>query len=195
LLNNKDLKMREEKNRSLLIWVIVALAVLNISTLGTILYQRYSYNKNLKLQSLQTPPGRQYGGTLRDEYFSDRLNFSQMQLEQFRKFNPDFRKNAQTINFRLSELRNEMITEMGKSNYDTTRLNELSDLIGYQHSTLKRLTYNYYLDIRNICDSQQQQLLEDLFAETLMYDRNPGNQGGGRNRMRNRGGMHRGWNR
>ena len=182
-----------ERNHSLLVWVIVALAVLNISTFGTIFYQRYSFNKNLKLQTLQSPPGRQYGGTFSDDYFSDRLNFSQLQLEQFRKFNPEFRENVMEINFRLSELRNEMISEMGKANYDKNRLDELSDLIGTQHSALKRLTYNYYLDIRNICDSQQQQQLNTLFAETLMYDRNPGNKGGG-NRMRYRGGRHGRWN-
>ena len=60
-----------------------------------------------------------------------------------------------------------MLSEMAADNYDTIRLNTLSDSIGYLHADLKKVTYKYYLDIKNICDQQQQQKLEQLFAECL----------------------------
>jgi Spy/CpxP family protein refolding chaperone len=186
--------MREEKNRSLLIWVIVALALLNISTLGTILYQRYSFNRSLKAETVRNATANPNYGTFSGNYFGESLNLTPEQLSEFRRFDPRFREKVMEINFSLSELRNEMLGEMTKSKVDTGKLDELSEMIGALHSDLKKLTYNYYLDFRSICDPQQQQLLEALFAETLMYDRNPGNRGG-RNRMRYRGGMHRGWNR
>jgi Spy/CpxP family protein refolding chaperone len=186
--------MREEKNRSLLIWVIVALALLNVSTLGTILFQRYNYNRSLRSETLRPAPANQNYGNLSGSYFGGSLNLTPEQQREFQKFDPLFRAEVREINFSLSELRNEMLVEMTKTEVDTEKLDELSEMIGSLHSDLKKLTYNYYLDLRSICDPQQQQVLEALFAETLMFDRNPGNQGA-RNRMRNRGGMHRGWNR
>jgi hypothetical protein len=185
--------MREEKNRSLLIWLIVALALLNISTLGTILYQRYSFSKSMKAETVRYATANSNYGTFRGTYFGESLNLNPDQLSEFRKFDPIFREKIMEINYSLSGLRNEMLVEMSKSEVDKGKLDELSEMIGACHSDLKKLTYNYYLDLRNICDPQQQQLLEALFAETLMYDRNPGNMGG-RNRMRNRGGRHGGWN-
>ncbi|HAM09557.1 MAG: hypothetical protein A2X05_01290 [Bacteroidetes bacterium GWE2_41_25] len=186
--------MREEKNRSLLIWVIVALALLNVSTLGTILFQRYTYNRSLRAETVRSATANPNYGTFSGNYFGESLNLTPEQQSEFRKFDPRFREKVKEINFSLSELRSEMLGEMTKSEVDTEKLDELSEMIGKRHSDLKKLTYKYYLDLRSICDPQQQQLLETLFAETLMYDRNPGSQGG-RNRMRNRGGMHRGWDR
>jgi hypothetical protein len=184
--------MRTERNHSWLLWAVVALAVLNLSTLGTIFYQRFNYNKKLKEQALQSssviPAGMGFGRN----YFIEPLGLSPEQLNEFHKFDPEFSENVIAVNYRLSELRNEMISEMTKPEYNAERLNELSDLIGAEHSTLKKLTYKYYLDIRSICKSQQQKTLDTVFAATLMNDRNPGYRGRGQ-RMRNRG-RHQGWN-
>jgi hypothetical protein len=63
-----------------------------------------------------------------------------------------------------------MLTEMASAKSDTTKLNMLSDSIGYMHSRLKKLTYKYYLDIKIICNKEQQQKLEQLIREMFAND-------------------------
>ena len=63
-----------------------------------------------------------------------------------------------------------MLTEMSEKNCDTNKLNLLSDSIGYLHADLKKLTYKYYLDFKNICNEQQQEKLEQLFGEMFSSD-------------------------
>ncbi len=174
--------MKDERKYSILVWVTVALVVLNLSTLATIFFNRYKDSKNE-----ESAPGRTAVSASRQErfsgrYFREHLNLNPEQLDEFQKFNPVFRKNAREINIRLSEMRSEMLDEMAGKDIDTARLNELSDSIGLMHSNLKKLTYRYYLDMRKICSPEQYPLLEEMFSETF----NEGMPGGRGNMMRNR---------
>lgn len=176
--------MTTERRQSILTWAVVALILLNLSTLGTIFYQR---QKGLKidLKSGQEGMTMQGQGNFSGRYFHDRLNLSSEQISEFQKFNPGFRKEAREINRKLMELRNSMLNEMAQEESDTNILNSLSDSIGICHSQLKKITYGYYLNLKNICTNSQQEQLEELFAETFSID----DQRGNRNRSRNRGRM------
>lgn len=55
----------------------------------------------------------------------------------------------------------------------------LSDSIGYLHSNLKKLTYRYYIDIKSICNQEQQKKLEQLFGEIFASDMHMGQNGKG----------------
>jgi len=63
---------------------------------------------------------------------------------------------------------------------DTSMLSALSDSIGYLHSDLKKLTYMYYLEIKGICDPEQQKKLEQLFGEAFSNDASTGTRAGER---------------
>jgi hypothetical protein len=60
--------------------------------------------------------------------------------------------------------------EMSTGSSDTSRLNQLCDSIGQVHASLKKYTYKYYLDIKNICDKQQKVKLEQMFDEMFAGD-------------------------
>ena len=72
-----------------------------------------------------------------------------------------------------------MLTEMAKKNSDNNKLNMLSDSIGYLHSNLKKLTYRYYIDIKSICNQEQQKKLEQLFGEIFASEMHMGQNGKG----------------
>lgn len=173
-----------EKRQSILILTVVALIILNISTLGTILYQRHREVKKSQEtgQEGMTMKGQE---NFSGRYFRERLNLSNEQMNEFQKFNPGFRKEAREINARLMELRSRMLEEMAKKESDINILNSLSDSIGLFHSSLKKITFRYYLNLKNICTDSQEQQLEELFTETFSSDV----QRGYRNRFRNRGRM------
>lgn len=185
--------MKTENSHSILIWAVVALVVLNLSTLATIFYQRRAdfiaptvdageINSNT-VSSADKFSGR---------YFRDKLQLTTEQMHEFQKINPEFRNEARVINIRLEELRHSMLDEMVSSEPDTMKLNELSVAIGDQHMELKKITFRYYLDLKGICNYDQQVLLKALFSETFVNDsRMDSINRGGKGNRRYRGGFNK----
>ncbi|HEX2933870.1 MAG TPA: periplasmic heavy metal sensor [Bacteroidales bacterium] len=162
--------MNTENKRSWMIWAIVVLAVMNLSILGTILYHQYQTNKETvstdQAQGQLETDAEKFSG----RYFRDKLNLNGDQMEQFRAINPVFRQQARAITMELASIRKQMLAEMAANNSDTTKLNALSDAIGQLHSHLKKLTYRYYLDMKGICNTEQQKQLEQLFTDMFTND-------------------------
>jgi len=164
---------------------------MNITTLITVLYHK---NQVFHKEVAAIPDSTKseiasvlYSG----RYFRNELNLSNEQMYKFSQFNPEFRQEVRLINLKLAEKRQEMLVEMAEKNSDKNRLNMLSDSIGYLHASLKKVTYMYYLNFKNICNQEQQKKLEQLFSEmfnndTQMLQYGRGGPGGRRFGWRNR---------
>lgn len=171
--------MKTENRRSVLVWAIVVLAVMNISTIATVVYH--------KTQSFKAEVGSASGTKLTEtdsekfsgRYFRDQLNLSSEQMDKFKFINPAFRPKARSITLELASKRKEMLLEMAAVQSDTARLNAYSDTIGQLHSELKKITYRYYLEIKSICDPEQQKKLEQIFSEMFSNDSSMGSSGKG----------------
>ncbi len=179
--------MKTENKYTLMGWAIVLLAVMNFSTLATIMYHKYQSDKaetSLAAGQKQLEADSQrFSG----RYFRDQLNLSSDQMYKFKEINPVFRPKARSITIELAEKRKQMLIEMSVVKSDTVRLNALSDSIGHLHSNLKKITYRYYLDIKNICDPEQQRKLEQIFGEMFANDAPMGFPGKGGPRGRQQG--------
>jgi len=176
--------MKTENKHSVMIWAIVVLAVINVSTIATVVYyQRQSVGEEVLATSGPNQPevnAEQFTG----RYFREHLDFNEEQMEKFRKINPLFRPKVRDITVGLNLKRKQMLREMSAVKSDTSLLNALSDSIGYLHSDLKKLTYMYYLEIKGICDPEQQKKLEQLFGEVFSDDASIGAPGRGAQRGR-----------
>lgn len=179
--------MKTENRHKLLIWAIVVLALMNISTLVTILYNRShtgtSEAESVTGQKQLEADSEKFSG----RYFRDELNLNDEQMNKFREINPTFRPKARMITYELAEKRKQMLLEMSDVNSDTLRLNALSDSIGQLHSNLKRLTYRYYMAVKTICDTEQQKKLEQIFGEVFTNDAPMGRPGIGGPKGRQQG--------
>jgi Spy/CpxP family protein refolding chaperone len=170
--------MKEENKRSIMVWAIVVLAVMNVTTLATLLYHQYRSGISVTGTKQLEANTEKFSG----RYFRDQLHLSSDQVDKFREVNQGFRPQARAITMELAQKRNQMLVEMASVKSDTAKLNMLSDSIGYLHSRLKKLTYKYYLDIKDICNKEQQQKLEQLVREMFVNDAPMGFPG--------KGGMH-----
>jgi hypothetical protein len=159
----------ENKNRWMF-WAIVALAILNISTLITLVYHKNQVIERIAVATPDSVKSETASVLYSGRYFRDELNLSNEQMTKFSKFNPQFRQDARAINIKLAAKRHEMLVEMAEKNSDKNRLNQLSDSIGYLHASLKKVTYMYYLNFKNICNQDQQKKLEQLFGEMFNSD-------------------------
>jgi len=179
--------MKTENKSNWMFWAIVLLAVMNVATIITVIYNRkQALNEKDVVEKSKFQPeltSVSYSG----RWFRDQLNLNSEQMERFAEFNPAFRENVRNINMDLNLLRQKMLSEMASEKCDTIRLNTLSESIGIVHANLKKVTYKYYLDIKNICDQQQQEKLEQLFGGMFASDGRMGQYGKGGQQGRRRG--------
>jgi len=164
----------------LMVGAVVILAVINLATGLTIVIQRTKSEGDISV----TDPGPaafeneslRYSG----RYFRDQLGLSKSQMMKFAEFNSIFRQQARDINYSLNRNRLRMLDEMSATRSDVLRLNILSDSIGLLHADLKKLTYNYYFDLKNICDEKQQEKLKQMFMGVFDAAIHPRQYGYGR---------------
>jgi hypothetical protein len=180
--------MRAVNRNNWMAWAIAVLAVMNLATLLTLVYHRNKFVKKEEVAIPYQPKSVNASVKYSGRYFRDELNLSYDQMKSFSEFNPEFRQAAMAINRDMAEKRHGMLIEMAKNNCDTNRLNVLSDSIGYLHAALKKSTYKYYINIKNICNRQQQIKLEHLFGEMFNNDIQMGQNGRG-----GQGGRRYGW--
>ena len=143
-----------------LIGIIVILAATNLSMGLSFWYHRQQEIKDAETISAQQDkmPSEQ-----RARFFRDQLHLSPDQLDVFRELNRDFNRSARRESDELEQLRLDMVEEMGKSSPSQERLDSIAREVGGHHSELKEITMNYYLKMKAVCDSAQQEKLKEIF--------------------------------
>jgi len=171
--------MKATNNCKHLIWAVIVLAVLNLATISSIIYHRYRPMESVVTDSQGQVQASDESIRYSGRFFREQLNLSREQMNWFSEYNPVFRQQIQQINAELSRKRYQMLEEMSASKSDTLKLNQLSDTIGILHASLKKVSFEYYLSLKQICDPDQQAKLELLFSEMFAGDEHMQNSGRG----------------
>lgn len=150
--------MARKNTYRILIWMVVILAATNLSMGISFWYHKQQDKKAAKEQQQVEMPSEQ-----RTRFFREQLNLQPEQVNSFRELNRNYNRSARLISDQLTNLRIDMVEEMGKADVDTTKLYAISTEIGALHKNLKDLTVNYYLDMKEVCNTQQQEKLKEIF--------------------------------
>jgi Spy/CpxP family protein refolding chaperone len=162
----------------LLTWAVVLLVVLNLTTVGTLLYHKYNETTDNTPVVLSSGGG---GSMLNGRFFRQTLGFNAEQMDVFREANRKFRPRANKIVFQIDSLKGEMFSELKKTKPDMVKLNELEAETGTLHAELKKETNQFYLKIKTVCTPRQLEQLQITF--TPLY-RTPACDGQGMGRGR-----------
>ncbi len=156
--------MITQNNNKSLITTIVFLSLFSLSTIGTIVYHIYFTEEGTSevVAEQIDVPDKGLG-----RFFRQQLNLTHKQHIQFRKFRQQFHKKANVVTDELQLKRNEFMDELGKDSSDTDKLHQLSLEIGALHAELKHLTFEYYLQMKNICNKEQQEKLHTIFQSMM----------------------------
>lgn len=147
------------KTNKIQLWIIVLLTILNLSTIGAIIYHRYEDRKNnegIIFDNTQKNP-------INGKYFRKIIKFDNRQMKIFRNANREFQPKAHLLISQIDSLKIEMFKELNKETTDTLILNKLSSRIGENHKELKKITNTFYLKIKATCDSTQYTELKKTF--------------------------------
>ncbi|TLX75366.1 periplasmic heavy metal sensor [Labilibacter sediminis] len=144
-------------------WGFYSLLFVVLTTVVTLFVINKQEIKHQKLMEQVEP--RQYGW---GRYYREQLNLNQEQHIKFREYRRTFHPIAHGIADEMTQVREKIFEELNSKHPDSLRLNKLSDKIGELHSSLKKHTNKYYLDMKNICNEEQQVKLYAIFQ--LMND-------------------------
>jgi len=153
----------------ILSWLVAALTILTLSTLITVFYRLNTDSPepddvNIDLDSV----------VMTGVNFRQVLQLTPRQTDEFRELNREFRLIAREINHSLDLARTKMFDELQKLNPDMKTCTMLSTEIGRLHEELKLETCRFYLEMKQICDDEQEAKLRDLFDPVFRANLSPG---------------------
>jgi hypothetical protein len=157
----------------ILTWSVILLVVLNMSTIGTIVW-RNSEEVRDQDSLVVVSEGSRFTG----RHFRNTLDFDEEQMKVFREANRRFQPRSHTIIYRIDSLKNKMFDELQHVKPDSLILDSLSLQIGAQHTALKRETIRFYQQIKAVCSPEQQARLGTVF-KPLFRNESIGNRRGG----------------
>lgn len=154
--------MNTKTKKTLLIGTIIILIVINLSALSTIYYKN-------KIQPQQQNRMINMNDEIRikgmHRFIKEELNLTENQFEVFQNASRNNMIKSQEILSKLDDKRVEMMNEIGKRNPDSEILDKIAHDIGDLHYELKRLTINHFLQLKEICNDDQQENLHRIFMQ------------------------------
>ncbi|HBB90231.1 MAG: hypothetical protein A2X22_13950 [Bacteroidetes bacterium GWF2_49_14] len=160
------------KKQNLLIGLVLFLVVTNVATILTVARHINKQDKGFITNRASAMAGDTAGvpGTQRVKYMAEQLGLSSDQQDSFRNATWEYGRKAQGISQKMSRLRDLLLIEMDKDTPDTTRLSQLSEQIGFQHTNLKKLSVDHYLVLKSFCMDDQKKELFEMFEKVLKPD-------------------------
>lgn len=162
--------MDTKTKKSLLIITIILLIVINVSALATIYYNSKIKTKKLtEMNNLKEEV--QIKGMHR--FIRDELKLSDEQFQQFKEIARTNMIIAHGIALELNEKRTEMMNEIAKENPNSKILDDIASDVGSLHYELKKTTISHFLELKEICNEDQQESLQKIFMQMIRdQDRN-----------------------
>lgn len=105
---------------------------------------------------------------VKEKHFSEcflqkKLRFDDTQMNVYEQALQTFQPKVDSIKKELELLKRESFVELKKEKVDMQHLDSLSNAIGMQHVKMKNAINEFYLTIKNVCNPNQIEELEELF--------------------------------
>jgi len=157
--------MNTQTKKHLITGFIIFLIIINIVALSTIIYRNKTTPQPIDNDYVQFRQNIDEHGMYR--FFRDELQLTPEQFVRFRDINEKNRQQSREIARALHNKRLEMVQEISKENPDTEKLDQIAREIGTLHYELKRNTYHHFIDLKELCNKEQQEHLQHLFMRMI----------------------------
>ncbi|MDA3954351.1 MAG: hypothetical protein PF485_11955 [Bacteroidales bacterium] len=175
--------METKTKKTLFISTMILLIAINISALSTIYFHNRIQTKKFAEMKNMKDEVRIQG---MHRFIKEELKLTDKQFEQFKEISRTNMRATHNITLKLNKKRNFMMNEIAKVNPDQESLDEIAKDIGLLHYELKKSTINHFLELKKICNNEQQEDLQKLFMHMTQDQDNlrkkPRKQGRNRNR-------------
>ena len=135
------------KSQKILIAGLILMVVVNICTLGFIIYK--SQHKHYR-----NDHGERFGSP--GKFLSERLHLSAAQEASLDKLRKENERKMSVLRARKDSLRKQSFELIKKDVYDVSRADELANEIGNCHKEMEKQMAAYFMSIKSLCTKEQQ---------------------------------------
>jgi hypothetical protein len=172
-------------NSKALLWVIIALLILNLAAFTTVIIQRKTQTAASPVMTRSFPGGMRPGIYLREE-----LDLDEEQYAQFTHAREQYQLTTHQTHLRLKAKRKDFLNALFEGNADSAFMKITCDSIGLLHTRLVEESGAYYHTLRALCRENQVGKLNAFFSRVVIEEGNTrmphrGAIRGGRGRMVN----------
>jgi len=154
---------REYKNKKrILIGIIIALILMNLSALGTWGYQKIKNNKNYKVEKERSNFHSKGREDRIKQYVKRELKLNESQAVLYCKSMDENFLETKIMVDKISNCKREIIDQTLSENPDTVKLSQLCDSLGSYHKEMQLSLNKHFLEVKKSLDTTQKAKLKEI---------------------------------
>ena len=158
------------KDRFLIV-VIIFLFILNLFTLGYLMFERKplppGMNERERFEQSENDPGKQDKNRPQrpDKLIINRLKFNEAQIKQFEELKKEHRMHIELLQDSSRRFHDEYFGLLKNPAADSVKANALLNKIAQNQIEIDKVTYIHFEKIKAICDPSQKELFNSFIDE------------------------------
>lgn len=148
-------------------WIVIILTLINLASLGTIIYKTSCHKHPRKFIQKDDRPGRGEGG------FWYKLNLDTFQRTKFRELGKVYYDSMKVLWNDRKIIASQIADELKKETSDTTLIFSLCNEMGKNYTEQKRASVRHILDLKLQCRPEQLVKLDSMYYFLLIGPENP----------------------
>ena len=156
-------------NKRFVIWTIIILVILNLFTLSAFWFTRI-FNI-LPIQPIAMHEFHDINRNQGDKFMEKELNLSEEQKKKFEESREKHHNQSKALHEEIYVLKEQLIDELFSTEVDSSKIKTLSEEIGMKQTELEMQNNTHILELKSICNPDQQEKLSMLFNEMLKRSR------------------------
>ena len=148
-------------------WAIGILIVLNLLTISLFWYREY------KSQSFERREPKMEKQFRHERLLKKELGFSQEQIDKYKKLSANFFEKTRQHRTSIDILKHQVFDQVFNETPDSKKVDELGKQLGQLESELSNIVFQHFLQVKTICNLDQQQKMQVLFKDLFRRSRPP----------------------
>lgn len=167
--------MEIKKQKHLLLSLVIILAILNLGTIGYLLYQKGS---STHAENLEAPPPQSTRGMPRGEgpnmadSLKNRFDFDEEQMQQMKVLWEEHRGTMRTLTDSIRQLRTKQVELIASYEENQKQIYDYAHEIGSLYSQIHIHTIKHFQGIKDLAKTPQQvKAVNEFFSDASMHKR------------------------
>ena len=98
-------------------------------------------------------------------FLKNELGLNEAQVQQYHQLRQKHLEQTREINENIHHLKKELLDQLFSDRVDSQKVNKLIQSIGEKQKIAERITFNHFLEMKNLCGEGQQEKLHRLLDE------------------------------
>ncbi|MFO8054463.1 MAG: Spy/CpxP family protein refolding chaperone [Bacteroidales bacterium] len=159
--------MEIQKQKQLLIWIVIVLAILNLGMIGLFVYKNYTQTRTT--ETTEDHPGRyeskRPSHSKSCPKIDERFNFNEKQRQQLEYIRDKHRSKMRTFRDSINELRALQMKLIAKGEDHKPTVYKYARQIGTLYGEIHKETMDHFLEIKKIASPEQQENINEFYLD------------------------------